>query len=296
MIPNFKPMLAGKVEDVADLEFPLYASPKLDGIRAHVIDGAVYSRNMKMFPNADLQAVFGVRELHGIDGELIYGSPTDPAAFRRTGSNVMSHDGDISQMYFHVFDDFTLPTVEFQHRLRTAHERVKSFKLFSPVQHTLISSAEELIKYEARAVEKGYEGVMVRSLDGPYKFGRSTAREGWLLKLKRFEDGEAVIDDVQEFQHNENERGEDGKRSSHKAGKRAGGKLGAIVVRDIKSGVQFNIGSGFTDAERVNLWANYQNNPANLIGVVVKYKFFPTGSKDKPRFPTFEGFRDRIDI
>lgn len=293
---TFKPMLAGKVEDLTDLEFPLYASPKLDGIRAHIIDGGVYSRNMKLFPNEDLQAAFGVRELHGLDGELIYGSPTDPAAFRRTGSNVMSHDGDISAMTFHVFDDFTLPSVEFQHRLRTAADRIKRHKLFSIVQHTLIASVDDLLIFEARAVEKGYEGVMLRSLDGPYKHGRSTAREGWLLKLKRFEDSEAVIDDVQEFQHNENEKGADGKRSSHKAGKRAGGKLGAIVVRDIHTGVQFNIGSGFNERERVNLWENYQNNPANVIGKVVRYKFFPTGSKDKPRFPTFEGFRDKIDL
>lgn len=293
---TFKSMLAGKVERVDDLQFPLLASPKLDGIRAHIIDGVVYSRNMKPFPNENLQRAFGLRDLHGIDGEFIYGSPTDPAAFRQTGSKVMAHAAAIDNLFFHVFDDFTLPTVEFQHRLRTAHDRVKKFKAFVPVMHTVIGNATALTEYEARALEKGYEGVMVRSIDGLYKHGRSTAREGWLLKLKQFEDSEFVIDECFELLHNQNERDAHGKRTGHKAGKVPGGKLGGLIGRDIHHGGPVEVGSGFNDEERVSIWRAWCDNPNSVRGKVGKYKFFPTGSKDRPRFPTWEGFRDRIDL
>ncbi len=39
-----KPMLAGKApEDLADLNFPVIASPKLDGFRVMIIDGRARS-------------------------------------------------------------------------------------------------------------------------------------------------------------------------------------------------------------------------------------------------------------
>jgi DNA ligase-1 len=151
---------------------------------------------------------------------------------------------------------------------------------------------------------------MIRSTAGPYKFGRSTEKEGWLLKLKRFEDSEAVVLGCYELMHNANEATKDElghtKRSSHKANKQGRGTLGGLHVRDLKTGVEFDIGTGFDDALRAELWSLHQLNvalqvPAKfsagaVVGRVAKYKFFPTGSKDKPRFPVFLGFRDSIDM
>ena len=68
--------------------------------------------------------------------------------------------------------------------------------------------------------------------------------------------------------------------------------LGAVSVRDIVSGVEFEIGSGFDDAIRAEIWADKDN----YIGKILRYKYFPVGSKDRPRFPVFQGFRDPIDL
>ena len=46
-----KPMLAGKVKDLDKIDYPVYATPKLDGIRAVMIDGKLVSRNFKAIPN-----------------------------------------------------------------------------------------------------------------------------------------------------------------------------------------------------------------------------------------------------
>jgi len=97
---QFKPMLAGTA-DLEKLRLPLLGSPKLDGIRAIVIDGVVVSRNLKPIPNRRIQAIFGKNFLNGLDGELIVGDPTAKDAFRQTSSGVMSIEGDPDAM-FHV--------------------------------------------------------------------------------------------------------------------------------------------------------------------------------------------------
>jgi DNA ligase-1 len=64
------------------------------------------------------------------------------------------------------------------------------------------------------------------------------------------------------------------------------------MVKDLKTGVEFDIGTGFTESQRQLLWAQGDN----LMGKIVKYKSQPTGVKDKPRFPVFLGFRDKVDM
>jgi DNA ligase-1 len=56
--------------------------------------------------------------------------------------------------------------------------------------------------------------------------------------------------------------------------------------------VEFKIGSGFDDAERIRIW----NERDRYLGLIVRFKYFPLGSKDKPRFPTFEGWRSKEDM
>lgn len=40
----------------------------------------------------------------------------------------------------------------------------------------------------------------------------------------------------------------------------------------------------------------YFENVDEIVGLIAKYQFFPVGIKDKLRFPTFQGFRDPIDM
>lgn len=297
---TFKTMLAGKVKNVEDLRFPVLVSPKLDGVRCHIIDGVAVSRNQLPFRNPAIQARYGRHEFNGLDGEFMVGDPTHPEAFRQTGL-LNSHGGDCSEVKLFVFDDFSADT-HFEWRLKSANRRVSSLKGFGHVVHHLVRTPDRLLELEAEFLEQGYEGAMIRDPSGPYKYGRSTTNEGYLLKLKRFEDSEAEIIGVEERMHNANEKTlvRNGKaaRNTRKEGKIPTGVLGAFQVRDINTGVEFWVGSGFTDTEREQLWAAHMDDPEYnpLNGLVIKYQYFPTGSKDKPRFPTFKGFRDQGDI
>lgn len=259
------------------------------------------SRSLKPIPNVWVQQTFGGLP-EGTDGELISGDPTHPDAYRTTVSDVMSEDGEPTDVCFHVFDNFLSPG-GFAQRYRVADATNDYIRGVLAVPHSIIDTVAQLEECERIALEQGYEGIMVRSLTGPYKQGRSTAKEGYLLKVKRFEDAEAVILGCYEWEHNTNTATMNAlghtERSSHKDGMKGMNVLGGFDVKGVGGtydGVEFGIGTGFEGAadpngERGKLWAQR----ASLVGRLVRFKYFPTGSLTKPRFPVFLGFRDSRD-
>lgn len=290
-------MLAAKAEE---FRFPYLASPKMDGIRAYVRDGVVYSRKDIEIPNALVQSLFGDRKLDGCDGELIVGDPVASDVFSLTTSFVMSlRNKTALPIRFFVFDH--IPPIgssmrPFKERLEKAGRACLSWGGGKPmaarqVRHVLVRGVGQLRTYENAMLSHGYEGIMLRDPDGLYKHGRSTAAEGGLLKLKRVADAEAIVIGAVELMHNHNEKDSRGKRTSHKSGKVAGGKLGALRVRDRKSGVEFEIGTGFNDTERTILWKSREKLP----GKIVRYRYQEVGTVERPRFPRFAGFRDARD-
>ena len=291
---RFKPMLSGKA-DLDNIKFPVLASPKLDGVRVIVKDCIVYSRNFKRIPNDWCQTLFGRKECEGFDGELIVGLVTADTVFQSTTSGVMTGSGK-PDVVFHVFDDTSVDDV-FENRYRQLDKRIskkcKGIKVV-PVPHKLITNIKDLMDFEERCVAQGYEGIMIRDPNGKYKHGRSTTKEGGLLKIKRFEDDEAVVIGVEELMTNNNEQELDNLghkvRSSKKEGMVPAGKLGALIVKHKTFG-EFKIGSGFTEDARIKLWRERDE----LKGRLAKFKYQPSGVKDKPRFPVFLGFRNKID-
>lgn len=299
---TFKPMLADTIEDTSKLRFPVFASLKLDGVRATVQGGELLSRNLKPIKNKNVQAKFaGLPE--GIDGELIVGDPAakdedgESMAFRNTTPVVMSHNEPADGCAFYIFDRFD-DVLPFSTRYDLFSTGAKFVKIPDThvVEQILINNEQELLAFEIDALELGYEGLMVRDPNGPYKQGRSTLKQGWLLKLKRFTHGECEILDTAELMHNENEAktNELGRtqRSTHKAGMVPGGVLGKFLVRDLETGVEFEVGGGLKAHEREVYWRNRKA----MVGQIIRYKYFPVGIKDKPRFPVFDGFRDKADM
>jgi|SRR5437867_935696 len=286
-----KPMLAATPDNLEELAYPLLASPKFDGIRCIADCGDALSRNLKPIPNRHIARAIKDARLDGLDGELIV-----EGKFHDVTSAVMSEDGE-PEFEYHVFDTFRTPSARFADRIESVRciVRVAKIKWLKAVPHVLIRSAEELVKYEAEQVDRrGFEGVMLRKPDGPYKFGRSTVREGYLMKVKRFTQEEAVVVGYEEQETNLNEATKDAlghtKRSSHKAGKRPAGVLGALRVSNGHG--EFSIGTGFDHEQRVALWGEREK----LAGRVVTFRYNRAGMKDVPRFPVFVGFRDPRDM
>ena len=287
------PMLAGKVQDVNALRYPVLASPKLDGIRGTMQGGVLLSRSLKPIANKNVQAKFANLP-DGVDGEFIVGDPTAKDCYQKTNSVIMSHDKPADDVNFYAFDMLT--TDEFTVRYALLKSKIGWMPSVHIVPQNSVLGSEGLLETEAAWLEEGYEGVMIRDPKGPYKHGRSSTKEGILLKLKRFEDAEAEIIGCYEEMKNNNEefRNELGRtaRSTAKAGLVGKGTLGGFDVRDLDSGVEFQVGSGFDAAQRSEYWRNQDK----LIGQIIKYKSFKIGVKDKPRHPIYLGMRSKEDL
>ena len=290
-----KPMLAATIKNVEkDIQYPCTVSLKLDGIRAIVIDGVVLSRSMKKIPNKAIQAKFGREEFNNLDGELIVGRPNATDVFNKTTSQVMTIEGSADNVFFHFFDivNSDLGRKAKLHNISTNAFMNPEIKT---VHEEVCESLADVLDFETRALEGGYEGIMIRSRDG-YKQGRSTLKEGYLSKLKRFSDSECIIIGFEERMRNMNvaKINETGHqvRSSALAGLEPSGTLGAILVRDTVTGIEFSIGSGFDDAMRQQIW----NDKDSYMGRLVTYKHFEHGVVTAPRHPIFKGFRAADDM
>ena len=290
-----RPMLAAKCpEDLNKLRFPLLASAKLDGVRALIKGGIVYSRTMKPLRNKHVQRLLGKAELEGLDGEIIVGSPTAPNAMQATTSGVMSFEGE-PDFTFHVFDNWTRKQIPFELLLSDVLYTTQFPDVVAVHPQEYVTSVSALEAMEQDVLSAGYEGLILRDPHSPYKMNRSTLREGYLIKLKRFAQDEAVVVGVQELMHNDNEPELDErgytKRSSAQGGQVPSGKLGALVCH--LNGIEFNIGTGFDDYQRKLLWQQRES----LIGRIVTFKHFnQQGVLSAPRHPVFISFRDPIDL
>lgn len=292
-----KPILAATIKDVESLKYGsgLGASYKLDGIRClkPTVDG-VKSRSLKDIANKHIRAELSEILPVGADGEIMVG-----ATFQEVTSSVMSHSGTPDYTY-HMFDlveDVSDPYHVRVDKMVEWYERIgKSTGRVELVLPTIVHNAEELLAFEEKSLSLNYEGVIVRDMNAPYKNGRSTLREQYLLKLKRFLDSEAEILGVDELFTNgnaptTNELGHTA-RSSHKENLIPAGMMGGLRVRDLTTGIEFVIGTGFDMQLRQDMW----DNQDALTGQIVKYKYFPVGVKDAPRHPVYLGIRSKEDM
>lgn len=287
-----RPMKGEQIEDLSRIIFPVYGSRKLDGFRCILGKQALSSR-LAPFRNPFVQS-----ELRGLlrepllDGEIVVGKRRGKGVLQRTSSGLTNGAGQ---------PDFTLwafdtPQVGYGFRDRLQLTRQIVDDLGHPrirlLKQRLIGDLSELEEYIEESLELEYEGVIVKSPHGPYKEGKATIREGYQLKIKPFEDAEGRVIGWFEEMENTNEAKKDAtgksKRSSASSGKVAKGRLGGLILKDIRTGVEVRVGGGFTQAQRIHLWKIKEQ----LIGKLVKYKKQKMGEKDKPRHPNFVEFID----
>lgn len=305
MADLFRPMLAADATEGEIAERlqkgPLLCSVKIDGIRGMVRNGVLVSRSLKPLPNRYAQKMFGRWEFEGFDGELVEGKSRGEGVMQRAMTGYMAHDGE-GDLSFLVFDLLASDSTSYVERLKFLQDKFSTFPLetetakVSQLNQSFIRNYDELIERETDAIGLGFEGLILRDPDSPYKHGRSTLKQGWMLKLKRFKDSEAVITGWSPLERNENEavRDEMGlqRRSSEKGGKREVELLGKFHCRDTSLNWEFSVGSGLDDLQRAQYWAEREQ----LLGQLLTYKYLPHGSRDAPRHPVFKSLRSPIDM
>jgi len=123
------------------------------------------------------------------------------------------------------------------------------------------------------AIENGYEGIMVKPVDGLYECKRSNA---W-FKIKPFIEVTLSVESIEEGQ---------GKFE---------GTTGALVCEGHDEGVDIkvNVGGGLTDKIRDSIWKNQDAVLGQLVEVradSISQNQDGTYSLRFPRFKTFRGF------
>lgn len=313
MTKAFAPMLSAKFgnKTVEDLVYPLMITPKLDGIRCVLRDGTAYSRTLKRIPNTKIRTALESLliehpEFEGFDGELMVTDSQSKAGFAEYNtiqSVIMSESHPLEDFY--VFAPFDSYAIEggYAKRLKEVTDTVMKVITtnpgkwnLSPVPTGVVQSGVDALKKFEQLVAHGFEGIMFRDPDGLYKYGRSTFKEQGLVKMKPFEDHEATIVGFDEQMTNTNEKEVDelghSKRSSKKEGLVPAETLGCLVVESLDKSMRYEVGTGFTAAERKELW----DNKESYLGKFIKVRYMTFGAKDKPRHATFLGFRHPDDM
>lgn len=292
-----RPMLAATatVDDInGKIKYPVMCSPKLDGIRTfiHPTLGPV-TRKLKPIPNDCIRGALEDRgALYGMDGELMTVDPhsKEDQPFNTVQSNVMSRGGAPLWKYY-VFD--IANPEPFHIRTSFAQQIVASIRdpRIVYVVHYMVHNAQELRELAETFVKAGYEGLMLRAPEGPYKEGRSTLNQQWLCKFKKFQDATGIVIGFEALQHNQNEADTDElgytKRSAEKAGMvESATMLGALILHTEWG--QLKVGTGFDQSTRELIWSAKDS----YMGRKVDFKYQVSGMLELPRFPVFLRFRD----
>lgn len=251
-------LLAHKFDHESDDPTGWWWSEKLDGVRAYWDGQNFISRQGNVYHAPDWFKA-GLPS-HPLDGELWMGR----GKFQQTISVVKRLDGGLQweSIRYMVYDAPHLDTA--------FEERVDFLKKCFPMgvggvyaevlKHERVRDKAHLLSLLKRYVDEGAEGIMIRQPGSLYEVDRSYT----LLKVKPVEDDEGEV------------IGYVPGKGRHK------GVVGSLTVR-LKDGVEFDLGSGLTDAER-------RDPPP--IGSIVTFTYIGKTNDGKPKCTGFVAVRD----
>ena len=295
---QFKPMLApNQSVDLDTIKYPILISGKLDGIRCIFKNGEMLSRSLKQIRNKKLQERFNELKQYSKDNNLVLDGEiySHELTFQEITHFVMTEDiGDevlpesLNFWCFDVFDENRpLPFFE---RVEIYDVILTNKKYCVRVEQIKINSREEIQTKFDKMIDNGYEGLIIKDLDGLYKCGRGTLKEGLIYKMKPFKTYDLAVIDVFERMENTsestiNELGRS-QKSRHKDDLIPTGIAGGFVVE--YQGKSMKVTLTGNEEFRRDIWTSKEK----CIGKVIELKAMEVGSKDVLRHPVFLRFRD----
>jgi len=304
-IPTFGCQLATNCEGRPEMRGIKRLEPKLDGVRVLMVfdtHGGMtcsvisYSRNGKVFENFThienqlLENAENILRCLGrdfssgfvFDGEIVGNSFQELMRQARRKTDVQNDDS-----VFHIFDILPLDDFKHGHWNAQLHRRIGFMEKLNPIINSLqnveflphaivnLDSAcgvEALHTYANNMVASGFEGIMIKNLSAPYECKRNT----FWMKYKP-----TITVDLQVMGVAEGTG-------------RNKGRLGAIICNGIDDGkeITVNVGSGFNDSDRDNLWADRKLVIGSTVEILADAITQNRDGTYSLRFPRFVRFRD----
>jgi DNA ligase-1 len=323
LYPTFSVQLAGEVawkhtpakDDfiiTSKINYPVWVDPKFDGHRLIAIkkDGVVSMRSrggqvIETYPTIVKQLEALKVDNFVFDGEVIGVGAEGWNDAQSVGFSTVNKKDD-SKMGYNVFDGMTLSEWEAQKCDLPYIERLKVLLVNIPIglpnvllvytQGRTVHNEEYLREFYTECLDRGFEGIMLKDLQGKYVFDRGSS----IQKLKPWTTWEGVV--VGFYDGNKNTKWEE---------KHCGG----YIVR-LPNGIDTRVGNGYKDADReemhqdnlkakvscqlvgsINSWMYTSGMMLGKMGCIMETKGQPPLSKDgRIRFPVFKRWRAAGDV
>ena len=293
-VPVFECMLADdSKKHEKKMTGEVYVEPKLDGVRVITIcdvdkdEVKMFSRNGKELNN--FPKIFEQFDsmMDQMSESMVFDGEVMSDDFQTLMREIHRKGGaKTDDAVLNVFDCIPLWAFKeggYTASLQTRKEMMDEYEFgpnISKVEFVKMNLDEDdgqkmFADYNKLCIDKGFEGIMVKPISGPYECKRSSP---W-LKVKPFIEVSLTVKDVEEG-----------------TGRNVG-KLGALIVEgnDMDKFIKTNVGSGLTDSDRDEFWKAKDK----LIGQVVEVRADAItqnqNAKDEwslrfPRFLRFRGF------
>lgn len=225
-------------EEKFGLPNDMIIEPKYDGVRSTIIikdDVKVIGRRGLRQPHVE-KLLQGLTHPTGIiiDTESYYKTWNQTVSIVKTGKG-------IKNLRLYCFDVFSIDEYKKRHTKKLLKDRKKDLKsiinkfknpYLIDVPYKKVDNMQQIMKIYKEYLKK-YEGAMVKDFNAYYSFKRT---KDW-LKFKEVDELTVTCIGVKEG-----------------SGKNKG-RLGALIVVDSK-GNKYNVGVGYTDKQRDELWKN----------------------------------------
>lgn len=299
---KFKPQLAPNdllSKENADLlnGDDYFVQLKVDGLRSTVIDGEIKTRSMKSWPNKGIdERMKALREMSistnlYIDGEF----DSESTTFNDLSGIFRSFDKPLpDDLVFKIFDIYD-----------PCHPNLEALDRWYSASSLFIENCLPMLNLEwpksfdelfEEALTDGYEGLMVKRKDAPYKLGRGTYKQGIIYKMKPYETFDCVVTGFEQAtvvregaEKTINELGRS-VTSKKKADRVPIESCSALWVDFFGKPLKVSLAS-LKHPERVEVWKDRDQ----LLNKYVEFKGMMIGAKDLPRHPMYIRWREDKD-
>lgn len=238
-----------------------WLTEKYDGVRAYWDGQNLYTRQLN--PIAAPTWFTDQFPAMPLDGELWI----KRGKFDQVSAIVRKHkanDEEWQRVKYVVFDT-PQPNKIYEQRQKELAVNIAKAKVswLKHAKYLLIENKKQLETIYQQIINAGGEGIMLNLAQSNYRPGRTSR----LLKLKPFEDDEAIVVDY------------------IKGKGRLTGLVGSLIVKT-RNGQLLRVGSGLDDEER--------RHPPE-IGAIITFRYSGLTSLGTPRFPRFHRLRPDLD-